>query len=218
MRERTSGGLRRLRQAVAGVIMSRWESPVVDSEMHEQLQAIVDEFDSAGTHLYFLGNTVPLDGWRRRPEPGRWSVGECVAHLNLTSLAYLPILDEALAEARRLSGPARVFQGRYRRDVAGWFLWKTMGPPVRVRVKTTAAFVPAGSEAPIQLIAEFERLQAEQIARVRNADGLPIDRIKIASPFNARVKYNLYACLTMLPRHQHRHLWQAEQAWLKVKG
>ncbi len=25
--------------------------------------------------------------------------------------------------------------------------------------------------------------------------------------------YNLFACLTILPRHQHRHLWQAEQAW-----
>jgi hypothetical protein len=25
--------------------------------------------------------------------------------------------------------------------------------------------------------------------------------------------YNLFACLTILPRHQHRHFWQAEQAW-----
>ena len=183
----------------------------VAGEMHEQLQAIVDEFDSARARLHVLGGTVPPDGWTRRSEPARWSVGECVAHLNLTSSAYLPILDEALAGARRLSGPDRLFQGRYRRDFAGWFLWKTMGPPVRFRVKTTAAFVPAGNGAPARLIAEFERLQDEQIARVRDADGLPIDRIKIASPFNARLKYNLYACLTMLPRHQHRHLWQAEQ-------
>jgi hypothetical protein len=79
-------------------------------------------------------------------------------------------------------------------------------------VKTTAAFVPAGHDAPGQLLSEFDRLQTEQIARVRDADGLAIDRIRVTSPFDARVKYNLYACLTILPRHQHRHLWQAEQA------
>jgi len=45
----------------------------------------------------------------------------------------------------------------------------------------------------------------------READGLPVDRIRIASPFDARLKYSLYAALTILPRHQHRHLWQAER-------
>jgi hypothetical protein len=35
----------------------------------------------------------------------------------------------------------------------------------------------------------------------------------VQSPFNEKVKYNLYSCLTILPPHQHRHLWQAEQIW-----
>jgi hypothetical protein len=72
-------------------------------------------------------------------------------------------------------------------------------------------FVPTGTDAPSRLIAEFDRLQEQQVACVREADGLPLGRIKIISPFDVRVKYNLYACLTILPRHQHRHLWQAEQ-------
>ena len=42
-------------------------------------------------------------------------------------------------------------------------------------------------------------------------DGRPIDRVKVTSPFNPRLRYNLYACLTILPRHQERHLWQAER-------
>ena len=50
------------------------------------------------------------------------------------------------------------------------------------------------------------------IAGVRQADGLPIDDVKIVSPFDDRVKYNLYAALTLVPRHQHRHLLQAERA------
>ena len=46
----------------------------------------------------------------------------------------------------------------------------------------------------------------------RQADGLPLDRILVESPFDARVRYNLYSALVMLPRHQHRHLDQAEAA------
>jgi hypothetical protein len=181
--------------------------------MQEQLQAIVDELESAQARLHSLARVVSEQAWMHRPDTARWSVGECVAHLNLTALAYLPILDDALARLRWSFDPAGVVERRYRRDVAGWVLWKISGPPVRFRVKTTAAFVPTGNDAPSQLISEFDRLQMEQIGRVRNADGLPIDRVKIASPFNARLKYNVYACLTILPRHQHRHLWQAEQTW-----
>jgi hypothetical protein len=31
------------------------------------------------------------------------------------------------------------------------------------------------------------------------------------SPFAPGVRYNLYSTLSILPRHQERHLWQAEQ-------
>jgi hypothetical protein len=85
-----------------------------------------------------------------------------------------------------------------------------MGPPVRVRVRTAAAFVPRGDRPPEELAEAFSRLQREQLERVAAAAGLPIDRVKVASPFDPRVRYNLFACLATLPRHQHRHLWQAE--------
>jgi hypothetical protein len=60
-------------------------------------------------------------------------------------------------------------------------------------------------------VSEFERLQREQLVLAREADSLAIDRVKIASPFNPRFRYNLFSALSILPRHQHRHLWQAEQ-------
>lgn len=177
--------------------------------MHTQLQAIADEFHGASQRLQRIASTVPEELWPRRPDPLRWSVGECVAHLNLTSAAFLPVLDSALAEARARGEPA---PRRYRRDPLGWMLWRIMGPPVRMRVKTAATFIPEGARGVPELVQEFERLQQEQVLRVEQADGLPLHRVRVASPFDARVKYNLYSCLSILPRHQHRHLWQAEQA------
>ena len=135
-------------------------------------------------------------------------MGECVAHLNLTSTAFIPLMRASLDEARRSGHPAPT---RFRRDLLGWLLWRSMGPPVKRRFTTTAPFVPRSDRTGADLVSEFERLQAEQLVLAREADTLPIHRVKIASPFNPRLRYNLFSALSILPRHQHRHLWQAEQ-------
>jgi len=181
--------------------------------LHPQLEAVRAEFVSAQGRLHQLIRSVPRAVWNQRPDPARWSVAECVGHLNLTAIAYLPLLRDALERARRLSRPA---PKRYRRDPIGWILWRTQGPPVRHRLKTIAAFVPGANQLPAELIAEFDRLQDAQISCVREADGLPLGRIWIRSPFDPRIRYNTYSCLTILPRHQHRHLWQAEQVWARL--
>ncbi|HEY6361870.1 MAG TPA: DinB family protein [Vicinamibacterales bacterium] len=176
--------------------------------MHPELKAVIDEFESALVRLHALRDTVPACKWIDRPGPDRWSIAECVAHLNLTSSAFLPLLRTGLDEARRSGHKAPV---RYHRDLTGWLLWKSMGPPVKRKFATMAPFVPRSDRNSADHVAEFERLQAEQLALAREADRLPIQRVKIASPFNTRVYYNLFSALSILPRHQHRHLWQAEQ-------
>lgn len=183
--------------------------------MHPQLQAIVEEFHSAGVRLRKLVADVPEQWWTRRADPDRWSVAECVAHVNLTATAYLPLLDDGLARARtiRTSTPRS-----YRRDPLGWLLWRTMGPPVRVKAKTTAPFVPTNVRSVSGLIADFERLQQEQLERLKRADGLPLSDVRVVSPFSEKVTYNLYSCFSILPRHEERHLWQAEQVAKALRG
>jgi hypothetical protein len=183
--------------------------------VHPQLQTVADEFVAAQEKLHRMADSTPEASWARRPDPAHWSAAECVAHLNLTALAFLPLIRRALDAAAGLGGgtPARL-----RRDLTGWMLWRTAGPQPRFRVRTTAPFVPTGSEPLPDLLNTFDRLQAEQLACVHQADGRPIHRVKIVSPFNARLRYNLYACLTILPRHQERHLWQAQRALERVRG
>lgn len=179
--------------------------------MHPQLERLAEEFLEALDRLHRLERIVAPDEWSFRADRLRWSVAECVAHLNLTARAYLPLIDHALAEARQLDQPA---PRRFRHGVVGWLLWRTMGPPVRVRTRTLPAFVPPADTPAGELVAEFERLQDAQVARLRAADGLPIHRVQVTSPFNARVRYSLFSCFAILARHQHRHLWQAEQVWV----
>lgn len=49
------------------------------------------------------------------------------------------------------------------------------------------------------------------------ANGPPIDGVPGSSPFNRRMRYNLYAGFSTLPRHQHRHLQQAERVWAPAR-
>jgi hypothetical protein len=176
--------------------------------VHPELHDVIGELESALLRFRALCNKVPGSKWVIRRDPERWSIGECVAHLNLTSMAFLPLLRAGLDEARR-SGHAA--PARYRRDLLGWMLLRSMGPPVKRKFKTTAPFVPRSDRTSEDLTSEFERLQSEQLVLAKQADGLPIHRVKIASPFNPRLRYNLFSALSILPRHQHRHLWQAEQ-------
>jgi hypothetical protein len=56
------------------------------------------------------------------------------AHLNLTAIAFLPLIRTALAEGprwRRCTGQVPV-------DPTGWMPWRTAGPLVRIRVRTAA--------------------------------------------------------------------------------
>jgi hypothetical protein len=176
--------------------------------VHLQLQEVADEFKAAQARLQRLVRNVPEYRWHLRPDPARWSMAECVEHLNLTAEAYLPLLRAALERsAGRGAGTPR----RYHRDPVGWLMWRMAGPPVRHRVKTTSAFIPSSNRPVSELVQEFDRLQQEQLRCVLQADGKPLGRLWIRSPFDPRIRYNAYSCLTILPRHQQRHLWQAEQ-------
>lgn len=177
--------------------------------MHPQLRDLVAEFESASERLQTLHRRIGPAAWRKRPSPQHWSPGECVAHLNLTAKAMLPLLRDGIERARMLGGPA---PSRYRRDVFGWMIWRSSGPSPRFKIKTTAPFVPTGDQLPEDLVAEFERLQGEQIACVRDSEGLPIQRVRIVSPFNQKIRYNVFSGLSICARHEHRHLQQAEDA------
>jgi hypothetical protein len=173
-----------------------------------QLSAVIGDLRAAEERLWTLHAALSGDAWTRRPASTRWSPAECLAHLNLTSAALLPLVRAGLHQA----GEGRRRASKYRRDLVGWLIWKVVAPSGGVRTRTVRAFTPAVDRSPESLLAEFGRLQADVIACVRAADGLPIDDVKLVSPFDARLRYNLYAALTMVPRHQHRHLLQAERA------
>jgi len=183
--------------------------------MQQQLRAITDSLESAQSRLRRLSDKISDKDWSKRPGPARWSAAECVEHLNLTAKAYVPLLRDAISRARKSSDPPRK---HYRRDPLGWFMSMMIGPlrglgKLRMpRIKTVPAFVPKAGRSRSQILSDFVRLQAELAALIRSGDGLPLDSVKIVSPFGGRMKYSAYSALVIVARHQHRHIEQAEKA------
>jgi hypothetical protein len=182
--------------------------------MQKQLAALVRSLESAQKELRSLSDKVSSAQFTKHPTPDAWSAADCVEHLNLTSRAYVPLLRTAITEARLLGKPP---SQHYAMDFLGRVFAFMMQPMKHLgkfklgRVKTTGPFTPRGGQTREQLLSEFVRLQSDLIGLVRNAEGLPIDQVKIQSPFG-KMRYNAYSALEIVAQHEHRHLQQAQEA------
>ena len=156
---------------------------------------------------------LPATAWSRRPPSGGWSIGECLMHLNITSERYVPLLDDAL---RSIRTRGLLADGTLRRDFLGYMLSSFLEPPARMRIVTPPPFRPSQVDPMPDVLERFDYLQQELLVRLERGAGLALDRQRIVSPFNSRVRYNLYAAFCVLTAHQRRHLWQAERVRIAI--
>lgn len=177
-----------------------------------QLDKLLTQLTDAQQRLHRLTDSLSPAAWAARPRADAWSAAECVAHLNLTSRAFVGPLRDAIVRSPHKD------TGRYLMDWPGWFISLMAGPMLHAgrwrvgRVNTTEAFVPAAAPSFAATIADFDALQEQLKSIVDHAAGRAIDKVRITSPFEARVWYSAYSALVIIPRHQIRHLEQAEES------
>ncbi len=172
-----------------------------------RLQAALHDVDARATQL---ASSCPPRRWQQRAAGGGWAPSECVQHIVLSAEAMLARVDEAMAAGRTTAGE---IVGPYRTGLLGRVLLWGLEPPYRrFRTRTGSAFVPAAPRPPEVDIPALLAAHGAVRDSLTRAQGLPLDRLHIASPFDARVRYNLYAAFSLLPVHARRHLWQAAQS------
>lgn len=141
------------------------------------------------------------------PAPGRWSIGQSVEHLNLTTERYLDSLRHAASNARAAgkmgSGPFTLG------FVERWFT-QVLEPPPRRRVKTPKSFVPPQALVPDATAERWRNLQGQLAACIRDVEGLDLRAIRVRSQF-APVSFSLNGTIGILLAHQRRHVWQARE-------
>jgi hypothetical protein len=144
----------------------------------------------------------------KRSHPGKWSIAECIAHLNATAAVMQSLMEKAIARGKREkilgTGPFDIgAKGR----LLVWFA----EPPPKIRIPAPRNIrPPARIDNPSKLLPEFLKAQDEWERLMRDSEGLDQAKIKLGSltsPFRAR----LSAAVPWMLAHQRRHLLQAEK-------
>jgi DinB superfamily len=168
------------------------------------------ELEDARRRAHAIADPLSDRAWTAVPAPREWSASECVVHLNLGSRAFLPLLHEAVAQAPKTSAhPGSM-------GLTGILLWCAI--TLRLPVRTTEPFVPPGPAPRPVVLGEFDTLQDQLLAIVADAEGRDLRGIKITSPFDARLRYGVYAALRIVAAHQRLHLRQAATAARTAEG
>jgi hypothetical protein len=185
-------------------------SPQVQVSLSPQLGDLRQQFEACSEQARRMVAAHAEPILKQRPPSGGWSAAECIVHLTLTTGNYEPIFQDGFSRAVRGSEP-------YKRDFKGRLLAWIMEPPYRHGVKTRPNFEPVNVGSTQQVLADFLESQKVMFARLERANGLALDKVKVASPFKESVTYNMYSLFWILAAHQRRHLWQAEQALKHIK-
>jgi len=143
-----------------------------------------------------------------RPSPEKWSINECLEHLNVTARLYWSILAEAINHAR-ING--WFSKGPYNRPLMGRLMVRSMEPPARMKFKATRRFRPPGDIPMSQVLAQFMAFQDRLLDLIRDANGVDLGRPRIQSPTSKLFKLTLGQGFGLMTAHERRHLWQARQ-------
>ncbi len=181
--------------------------------MNEDLAILIAEMDANVSHLESITLGLSREQFNWRPETGRWSIGQCISHLNIVKGGDITPLRAAIENGRTrgLTGA-----GPFRYGSLSTKFIASMDLPVKRKSKAPRIYVPPVDAEPESTIAEFARVSAELRKLAVSANGLDLARVKTEMPalpalLRPFVRMALGARLTLITTHDRRHLWQAEQ-------
>ena len=168
-------------------------------DLQQQVRALLATLE---TELQLL----PDEALQYRPGSDKWSVLECLEHLNRYARYYHPALAEALQQA----APAA--------DAAVRFTWlgrkscELVRPENQKPQKTLARMNPARSHLSRSVLAELRQHQEQLLMLLTQAVGKDLNRKVIPVEFFRLLKMCTGETLLFVVAHARRHVQQAQRA------
>ena len=144
-----------------------------------------------------------------KPAPKKWSIAECIQHLNQGLGTYNERISAALEKAKAEAKTGEEPYGR------GTFIGRYIVGFLKKPSKTAPApgvFKPASSGLKIDEVADTFRAEARKLADLAaQADGLKLGHIIIKTPVSGLIRVSLAQAFELHTLHTPRHLGQAER-------
>jgi len=176
--------------------------------IHTDLEGVITHLKTnlASADTILLGLSNSQFNWS--PEPGRWSIAQCIGHLNLINGQDLPrlasVIDTARTQGVKGTGPFHY----------GWLSRKfiiLMELPPTKKFKSPKQFTPPPEAVIDTSLAEYRRISNELLQLAQKARGLDLSKVKTGLAGVPVIKMPLGARFSLLATHDTRHLWQADQ-------
>jgi hypothetical protein len=140
------------------------------------------------------------------PNPGRWSIVQNLAHLRITTEAFLPAVDAALVTSRNLNLRS---EGPFTLSLYGRVLVWHMESRFTIKLQAPKAIQPRLLDSPALELQNFFLSQAVLRQRMEVAEGLHLTRLRFPSPLVKCIHVNLLEFFSLFNAHARRHLRQA---------
>ncbi len=177
----------------------------------EFLRCCVRRYSAANERLDAMsaGLTDRQANWR--PATGSWSIGECLEHMALSAGSYADRMEAAIAAARRQGRRGDEEPGRGTL-IGKWILGALRQGPGGRRLKAPGVFRPRRVEFVLaDSVLRLRGVHLHLCELAERADGLPLGRIRIATPLSPLLRVSLAQAFEMHALHAHRHLDQVER-------
>ncbi|NVO83274.1 DinB family protein [Hymenobacter terrestris] len=180
--------------------------PTATTEFLDALTADVERVREVANRRF---RTLGSEQLNRGPGPGRWSVGQCLEHLNLIGGLYLPVISRKIQAAQqRGTRPATTVKHGY----FGQKLTAAMRVPATEKpLKSPQQYAPSGSRLPGTVVEVFTRQLDELSNLLSQARRINMNAIRIANPVIPLLLPPLPDVFELLVEHLKRHLLQAER-------
>ena len=141
----------------------------------------------------------------RRPDPGKWSIAECLTHLNVTATTVQQFLAQGIKQGKE---EKKLGSGPFSIGPKGRLMVWIAEPPPKFRLRAPKNVrPPATINDPLRILPQFLHAQDEWERLMHEQEGLNLAKIKVGQ---GAFRVRLAAALPWMMAHQRRHLLQAE--------
>ncbi len=148
----------------------------------------------------------PIDLLNWKPAPERWSVLECIEHLNLYGDFYLPEIARRIRESQK---PAEPY---FSAGLLGDYFAKSMLPKEKLnKMKTFDDKNPNGSDLSLYTIDRFIAQQKELLVLLNKSRSVSLNKTKTSISISKLITLRLGDTIRVVIYHNQRHLVQANK-------
>ena len=168
---------------------------------------IEDLINSCHLHLKRVKelSELPAEQLNYKLNADKWSVLDCIEHLNLYSDYYLPAIKESISNSLHSSTP------EFKSGLIGNYFAKSMAPKAKLnKMKSPGDKKPNRSELNISVLTTFIEQQNELIALLNSAKGVSLTKTKTPISISKILKLRLGDTFRFVSAHNDRHILQAE--------